>query len=297
MTAPFFTVFTPTYNRAHTLHRVYDSLLAQTFRDFEWLIVDDGSIDNTAELVKKWQTEASFSIRYIFQENKGKHVASNVGVREAEGKLFLFFDSDDACVPEALERFKHHWENILPVDRQNFSTLAVLCMDGNGKTIGGDYPAAVIDTDTPWGRLSLGKGGDRWGVNSTDVLKCYPFPEFPGETFITEGVVWNRMACAYKTRFVNERLKIVEYLHDGLSASTVRIRANSPQGARLYYDELSRLSIPLIAKIRAHINYVRFSCHGGIPLKRMVEESASPTAAAILLPIGYLMYKADRRAL
>lgn len=131
-------------------------------------------------------------------------------------------------------------------------------------------------------------------VISTDVLKCYPFPEFAGETFITEGVVWNRIACSYKTRFVNERLKIVEYLPDGLSASTVRIRANSPQGTRLYYDELSRLSIPLIAKTRALINYVRFSFHGGIPVYQMVKNSASPTAAAILLIIGYLMYKADR---
>ena len=103
-----FTVFTPTYNRAYTLHRVYESLKAQTYRDFEWLIVDDGSNDNTRELIQKWQNESLFSIRYIYQQNSGKHIAFNRAVREAKGELFLTLDSDDACVEEALERFKYH---------------------------------------------------------------------------------------------------------------------------------------------------------------------------------------------
>jgi len=293
---PFFTVFTPTYNRKHTLHRVYNSLLAQTFRDFEWLIVDDGSNDNTAALVRKWQAEAFFPIRYVYQENKGKHVATNVGVRKAKGEMFLIFDSDDASVPEALERFKYHWENISPAERKSFSTLAVLCMDNSGKAIGGEYPADIIDTDTPWGRLLLSKG-ERWAVNRTDVLQSFLFPEVRGEKFISEGIVWNRVAQLYKVRFVNERLRIYENTSDGLTASSVSIRAKNPQGARLYYDELCRIPIPLTAKVKALINYVRFSCHGEIPLSRMVMESASPIAVAILLPIGYLMYRTDRSKL
>ena len=103
-----FTVFTPTYNRAHTLSRVYKSLADQTFKNFEWLIVDDGSTDGTKVLIEKWTEEASFPIRYFYQENQGKHIAHNLGVKKARGELFLSLDSDDTCVPEALERFNYH---------------------------------------------------------------------------------------------------------------------------------------------------------------------------------------------
>jgi glycosyltransferase involved in cell wall biosynthesis len=102
-----FTVFTATYNRAHTLHRVYESLKEQTYRQFEWLIVDDGSTDTTRTLVETWQQEANFLISYYYQENQGKHVAINRGVQEARGEYFLIIDSDDTCVPQTLERFAH----------------------------------------------------------------------------------------------------------------------------------------------------------------------------------------------
>lgn len=205
---PFFTVFTPTYNRANTLHRVYDSLFVQTFRDFEWLIVDDGSSDNTANLVKKWQSEAFFSIRYIYQENKGKHVASNVGIREARGELFLFFDSDDACVSKALECFKFHWDSMSAEEKKSFSTISALCVDIEGKLIGREYPGDIVDANSVWQQILLRTSGERWGVNRTDILKKTPFPEIPSEKFISEGIVWNRMALSYRARFINERLRI-----------------------------------------------------------------------------------------
>ena len=297
MKTHFFTVFTPTYNRAHTLHRVYDSLLAQTFRDFEWLIVDDGSNDNTAELVKKWQSEASFLIRYIYQTNKGKHVASNVGVREAKGKLFMFFDSDDACVPEALERFYFYWDKIPEKEKRNYSTISALCVDMQGNLIGDEYPGDVVDADSAWQQILFRSSGDRVGVNRTDVLKKNPFPEIPGEKFISEGIVWNRIAQSYRARFINKRLKIKEYMSDGLSASSVKIRANNPIGSRLYYRELSELAMPLGQKAKALINYIRFSFHGRIPLMRIIKESAAPSATALLLIPGYFFYRADRKAI
>ena len=297
MAKPYFSVFTPTYNRAHTLGRLYESLLAQTFMDFEWLIVDDGSLDETAGLVRSWQVESPFLIRYFYQENQGKHAAWNFGTTQALGELFLIVDSDDACVSEALERIKHHWENIPKTERHLFSSLTFLCKDRNEKTIGGKFPEDVIDSNSPWERFSLNYGGDRGEVFRTDVLNAYPFPEIPDETFMPEGLVPNRMAFAYKVRFVNDLLKVVEYLSDGLSASSVRIRANSPQGARLYYRELCQYPIPLHMKTKPLINYLRFSFHGKVPFSRMIEESVLPAAATVLLPIGYLMFKVDRRAL
>ena len=121
-----FTVYTGTRNRAHTLERPYRSLQAQTFRDFEWLVVDDKSTDGTTELIEKWQAEADFPIRYIRHANRGHHGSSNVAVQQARGELFLTLDSDDGAVPEALERFKAIWDDI-PADRRDrYSAVTAL---------------------------------------------------------------------------------------------------------------------------------------------------------------------------
>src|SRR4051812_47352897 len=141
MTAQYtFTVVTATYNRAHTLHRVYESLLAQTFRDFEWLVVDDGSTDGTRKLIEGWQAEASFAIRYLYQANAGKHIACNRAVREAAGRFITGIDSDDACLPHALERLIHHW-NRIPADEQaGFTGVSALCIDETGQLVGTRFP-------------------------------------------------------------------------------------------------------------------------------------------------------------
>ena len=121
-----FTVFTATYNRAHTLHRVWESLCVQTFRDFEWLIIDDGSTDGTEAIVRAWQAEADFDIRYMWKPNEGKHTAYNVAIQCAQGRFFIPFDSDDECVPDALERLNAIWESI-PQERRTSSLLCVFC--------------------------------------------------------------------------------------------------------------------------------------------------------------------------
>src|SRR5436305_1126064 len=115
-----FTVFTPTYNRAKTLSRVYESLINQTFKDFEWLIIDDGSVDEneTFTLIKSWQTKAFFPIRYVHQENAGKHIAFNKAVQLAGGEFFVPLDSDDACFSNALEKFLKLWHEI-PIDKRS----------------------------------------------------------------------------------------------------------------------------------------------------------------------------------
>src|SRR5438552_15226657 len=143
-----FTVFTGTYNRAHTLPRTYQSLCGQTYRNFEWLIVDDGSSDNTPELISGWQREGVLPIRSLSQTNLGKHVAFNRAVRKAAGELFLTMDSDDECVPTALERFHFHWQTITPTERLRFSGVTCNCMDEKGTLIGDPFPANVIDSDS-----------------------------------------------------------------------------------------------------------------------------------------------------
>lgn len=205
---PLFTVFTPTFNRRETLHRVYESLQRQTFRDFEWLIVDDGSIDQTSSLVEAWRQEAIFPIRYVWQENGHKKTAFNHGVRLAQGELFLPADSDDAFPPNALERLAHHWRAIPEGDRQHFVGVCGLCQDEQGNIVGDAFPGAWgRDSDSLEMRYRFGVRGEKWGFSRTDVLRAHPFPEhLPGH--VPEGVVWTAISANYKTRFVNEVVRI-----------------------------------------------------------------------------------------
>ena len=208
---PLFTVFTPTYNREKTLHRVYQSLMQQTFRDFEWLIIDDGSTDGTGKLVDSWQKDAAtwFPIRYIWQTNQHKKMAHNHAVREAYGRLFLPLDSDDYCIPEALERFAYHWFAIPEAERDGFSAVTALCVYEDGAIVGDRFSdEAWLDSDSLETYYRHKISGDKWGFNRLDVLQRFPFPEqIPGH--VPESAVWAQIARHYKTRFVNEALLIV----------------------------------------------------------------------------------------
>jgi hypothetical protein len=214
-------------------------------------------------------------------------------VCEANGELFLTFDSDDACVPETLERFKYHWDSIPEDKRDKFSAVTALCVDRDGRLVGNTFPFDISDSNTFEMETKYRILGDKWGFQRTDVLKEFPFPEIPGEKFITEGIVWNRLSNKYQTRFVNEKLKIVEYMIDGLTASSVRMRARNPIGARLYYQEYLRLNIPLKTKFKNLINYIRFSFHAGISIQEIVVGSGYRVLAMLLIPIGYLIYRKD----
>lgn len=220
-----FTVFTPTYNSSHTLHRVYKSLKNQTYRNFEWLVVDDGSTDETEILVMSWIKIADFPIRYLKKKNGGKHTAINIGVQNALGELFLIHDADDSCIPETLERFKYHWDSIPPSQKDEYSGITVLCVNSNGEVVGDRFPESPMDI-SPLNLREYGIAGEKWGFHKTDIFKEFPFPEFPGEKFVAEGLIWNRIAVKYKIRFVNEALRIYEYSPNGLSASILKIRVN-----------------------------------------------------------------------
>ena len=262
----------------------------KTFRDFEWVVVDDGSNDGTAELVRGWQKETAFPIRYFVQTNRGKHVAFNRAVREARGALYVSLDSDDLCVPQALERFKHLWNEIPQSVRPQFSGLSVLCYDEQGRLVGNQYPAAIIDASSCSQQMQLRAAAERWGISRTDVLQAYPFPEIDGERFVAEALVWNRIARRYKMRFVNEALRIYRRTRDGLMSDLLGLRLRSPRSTQLYYAELSRMPLTPWLRARALVNYLRFSLHAG---QVSLKETGHPLLAASLMPAGYLAYQRD----
>jgi glycosyltransferase involved in cell wall biosynthesis len=206
---PLFTVFTPTYNRAHTLPAVFQALQAQTDADFEWLVVDDGSTDDTAELVGSWTGTATFPVRLLRQPNGGKHRAFNRGVAEAVGELFVTLDSDDTCTPRALERFRALWEAIPASDRDGFSGVTVLCDGPDGRVLGRPFARDVVDA-RPVDLVARGEYvGDKWGFHRTDVLRQFPFPEYPASRscprawYGTASDVGTR--CGLSTRYSSAR--------------------------------------------------------------------------------------------
>ena len=201
----FITVFTATFNRAKQLHRVYSSLLAQSYKNFEWVVVDDGSTDETKELIETWKRNNKMEIRYIFQLNQGKHIAFNLGVDLAKGDMLVSVDSDDSILPNALELFKTNWEDLENEKKKNFKGLAFRCLDINSNTIlGTPLPSKFFDSDDRNFRLKYKIEGEFIGFNRVDVLKKYPFPILDKRVrFCPENIVWYEMAKQYKTRYID----------------------------------------------------------------------------------------------
>lgn len=228
----YITIFTPTYNRKDLIERLYQSLLQQTQNNFEWLVVDDGSTDNTekifSDLLIKQQ---SFPIRYIKQENGGKHRAINNGVKNATGELFFIVDSDDYLTENAIEKI-NQWATTLD-NSHKWAGISGLKGYSKDSVVGQRNEATYVDAKNSE-RRKCNLLGDKAEVYFTEVLKKHPFPEIPGEKFISEEVVWNAIARdGYYLRWFNEIIYICDYLEGGLTKDNTKDR-NNPQGRLLW---------------------------------------------------------------
>jgi len=226
------TVFTPTYNRRQLIEKLYQSLLAQSEKNFEWLVIDDGSTDET----EKYFTDISskktpFPIRYIKQENGGKHRAINEGITKASGELFFIVDSDDHLTEKAIEKI-NQWMTTLD-ESHKWAGIAGLRGFSRNKIIGQHNPKPYTDAQNSE-RRKYNLLGDKAEVYFTDVLKQHPFPEIPGENFISEEIVWNAIARdGYYLRWFNEIIYICNYLEGGLTKDNAKDKKN-PQGRLLW---------------------------------------------------------------
>lgn len=229
------TVFTPTYNRAYILGDLYHSLQRQTCMDFEWLIVDDGSADDTKALVASWQGEENpFPIRYVYQENGGKCRAINRGLKEADGRLFFTVDSDDYLTDDAIEKVIR-WDGELPKDGHFCGYVGNRGITPT-QTPNRLFPGGYLD-GTALDRYDQ-VDGERAFVFYTEIHRKYLYPEFPGEKFLTEAVTWDLMAHdGYKMRFYNDIIWIWEYKDDGLTRAGYRVFLENPQGTGLFFRQ------------------------------------------------------------
>lgn len=304
--AVLFTIFTPTYNRAHTLKRVFDSLSAQSLRDFEWLVVDDGSTDNTAELIAGWANIADFPIRYFKQKHAGKHIAHNLALGEGRGKFFLPLDSDDACNPRALERFVYHWNTIPERDRTSFSGVVALCCDQYNEIIGDKFPNDPFDANWRDAVYVHHVRGEKWGPLLMEVVRRRPFPKIRGTNFVPEGLVWLDIAKRYqhKIRFVNEVLRTyyVEHTAAQGNLTTLRKRADNAPGRLVYYvwllnNDLSYFFDSPAPFLRAAVNLPIVTRNSGHTLCYTIRSLHSVFAKALFLlglPVSALIVVIDR---
>lgn len=260
------TVFTPAYNRIHTLPRTYQSLCAQNCKDFIWLIVDDGSTDGTGALVRQWQAkDCGFEIRYVYKENGGMHTAHNTAYELIDTELNVCIDSDDCMAAGAVDKILSCWARVKDL---GYAGLIGLDADFAGRVIGAGFPEDLRET-TLTGYYAAGGRGDKKLVYRTDVIRQYPpYPVFEGEKYVSLGYKYQLIDQEYKLAVLNEVLCNVEYQADGSSNNMLRQYRKNPKGfafirkvdmkyhtskKRLFMDCIHYVSSSLISKNRHFI--------------------------------------------
>lgn len=265
------TVITPTYNRGNMLERLYRSLIGQTVKDFCWLVVDDGSKDETERLVKGWAEEGKIRICYQKQENGGKHRALNAGIKRIESPLTFIVDSDD-YLPEDSMRIILDYHNKY-AGTPGICGYSFLRFYSNGEVNTAYFPInEEIDTYLKV-RINGGIGGDKAEVFYTYVLKEYPFPEFQGEKFMPEDTVWMMMSEKYAMVHINECVYISDYLEGGLTKSGRRMKIYSPRGMMLRSKVyLENKEVCWKVKVKMQMLYIIYSRFAGIGRAEAAEQ-------------------------
>jgi len=285
------TVFTPAYNRAALLPRLYDSLLRQRYGYFEWVIVDDGSTDDTQEAVNNIICQQKIRVLYHRQKNTGKHTAINQGLDLASGELFFIVDSDDWLYDDALEKINHLYESVK--NDRDFCGVSGVRTYPHGRRIGGEDHFGVIDCTVTDLRYRHRIRGDMAEAFRTEILRQYRFPEVAGERFCPEALVWNRMAQQYKLRYSYEKIYYCEYLPDGLTSRITQLRKENPVSTCMHYAELRQMDISFVQKIKAAINYWRFAFYLNGHFKDKIRQAG--VVNLCVFPLGYMLYLMDKR--
>lgn len=300
---PLLTVFTATYNRASTLHRPYESLCRQTLRDFEWLVIDDGSSDGTRELVAKWQAQSDFPIRLICQGRCGTAAAFNRAISFARGVLFFQIDSDDGCLPNAVETLWEAWRQIPEQARPGYAGLCVRSCDENGKPNGVGFGVPWRDATFHEQYYRLRAREDQRPCWVTNVIREFPAPTLNGFAgWLPEGLTLARVGRKYKSRWLND-ISYVYYQHDGLDriSAPQRTDAHLP-GLRAQYKEQVALDARWsryapIQFYRRAVAYARFSLRLGVGLAAQWRELGTAPGRALwisALPLGLALNLMDQ---
>ncbi|KAB7708167.1 glycosyltransferase [Bacillus aerolatus] len=280
------TVFTPTYNRAYCLEACYKSLVRQTCKDFIWLIIDDGSIDNTKDLVNSWIKENKIEIRYYWQENQGMHGAHNTAYELIDTELNVCIDSDDYMPEEAVEKITKFWSKY---GSEKVSGMIGLDSYTNNEVIGTKLPEDRKSSTLFDLYNKHGVSGDKKLVYRTELTKQYPYPIFQNEKYVGLAYKYYMLDKQYEMLLMNEVLCCVEYLSDGSSLNMLNQYRKNPKGFAFYRKELMTLPFASVSfKFRQAIHYVSSSLL--MNNKRFLKETPSKGLTVLAIPLGALLY-------
>lgn len=284
------TVLTPTFNRGGgRLQSLWDSLQKQTVKDFEWLVVDDGSTDGTKDLITQLQEKSDFPIRYIYKSNGGKHTALNVGIQTICSELIFIVDSDDCVTDDAVESIlKIHKKYRSQNNICGYSFLRAF-PDGkvNGKKfdvdekIGSYIDVRVNGDDT---------GADKAEVFKTHCLKEFPFPEYPNEKFLGEDLVWIRMARKYEMVHINKAIYVGNYLEDGLTNNRRKHNIASPIGCMHRAEEFMESDLKTRYRIKGGLQYIVYGRFAGVKVVDLIRKSRHKVLATVCTPGGLFLH-------
>lgn len=281
----FLTVFTPAYNRAHTLPRTYESLCKQDCKDFIWLIIDDGSKDGTAELVRGWQeTEKEFKIQYIYKENGGMHTAHNTAYENIHTELNVCIDSDDRMAMGAVRKIKYAWEK---VRNKGYAGIIALDADFSGNIIGKGFCEGMIDT-TLGGYYASGGAGDKKLIYRTDVINSVPpYPVFPGERYVGLVYKYTLIDQKYKLFVLNDVVCEVEYQLDGSTGTMWKQYLKNPRG----FAFLRKIAMQYpTSKKRLIQDCIHYCSSSQIAKnKYYIQESPQKLLTILCTPLGWLL--------
>lgn len=280
-------IITPTYNRRDLIIRAYESLQRQTNLNFEWIVVDDGSVDQTDELFTEWRS-TQFDIKYIKKENGGKHTALNFSHPYINGEIVIILDSDDYLIPDAINTIIGDWERY--INDKSICCVSYCRMKKDGNYISNvGLSSPVISNHIDY-RINGNRGADRCETIRAEYFKEYPFPIFPGERFMSEGWLWNSMSYKYNTVYIDKGIYIGEYLEHGLTKSGRKFRMTSPNGMMLncksFFD--SRFSFKI--RMKEYLLYWVYGKCAHLKVKDIIVNSGHALWATLTMPFGILLY-------
>lgn len=283
------TILTPIYNRVDLLPQVFTSLQSQTVKDFEWLVIDDGSTDNIREYMHGLP-EVDFPIHYHRKENGGKHTAMNYSHPYIQGEFVLILDSDDYLIPDAVEIILKDWQKYVGV-----SSVGVLSYERGGRqgeiiSDRASVPNYYISDDIHF-RVNQGVGGDRAEVVRTEIFKTLPLPAHENEKFMSEGWLWNNIAIKYQTVYIKKVIYVCEYLDTGLTKSGRSLRMKSPLNMMeacksFFYD-----GVCLKIQLKEMLLYCVYGLCSNLSIHKWLHNSGRPLRVLLTLPFGWLLFK------
>lgn len=278
------TIFTPTFNRAYILPRLYNSLKMQTSGNFLWLIVDDGSSDDTEELVNTWLKEGLVEIQYAKQKNQGKSIAHNSGVELTATELFTCVDSDDFLVANAVESVLEYWR-----EKSDKNVVGMLAFKqySDGRTL--TTMTSVCIKSTLYDAYAKHKlHGDTMLIFRSEIIKKYNFPSFPGEKFVPEAYLYDLIDQEGQLIILKEALYCCEYLEDGYSQNMAKLLKQNPKGYIAYIKQRLKFDKGIKQKVLDTIRYISICIASH--QRAYISNSVFPIITILMWPIGYLFY-------